>query len=69
MQRNNPRALWMSTVIKQTLAARIVAQDVRPISHERRDHHRTTIAANDEVKSKPDISARFLILLQAMSAR
>ena len=35
--------MWMSTDIKEAVAASIVAQDERPISYERRGHHRATL--------------------------
>ena len=62
IQRNNPRAVRMSTDIKEAVAASIVAQDERSISYERRGHYRETMADTDErtVTSKFDISDGFV---------
>ena len=70
-QYNEISPVRMPICTKEALAAGTVAQDVRPISYERRGHHRTTVTANDEVESKLDTSARFIRYFygQAMSAR
>ena len=62
IQRNNPRAVWMSTDIKEAVAASIVAQNEGPISYERRGHHCTTMADTHErtVQSKFDIPDGFV---------